>query len=55
VVLEKDEKKISWTDCVRNEEILRNSQGAEEYATYNKGTEGELDLSYLAYELPSTT
>ena len=48
-------EKISWTDCVRNEEELRNSQGAEEYAAYNKRTEGELDWSYLAYELPSKT
>jgi hypothetical protein len=44
-------EKISWTDCVGNE-VLRNILGAEEYATYNKRKEGELDWSYLAYELP---
>jgi hypothetical protein len=26
-------EKISWTDHVRNEEVLIKSQGAEEYAT----------------------
>ena len=32
MVLEKDEK-ISWTDHVRNEEVLLKSQGAQEYLT----------------------
>jgi len=40
-------EKISWTDCVRNE-VLRNSEGTEAYATYNKRREGELDWLYLA-------
>ena len=38
-------EKIGWTDCVRNEEVLRNSQGAEEYTTYNKRKEGGLVIS----------
>ena len=29
-------EKISWTDHVRNEEVLLKSQGAEEYPTWNK-------------------
>jgi len=33
-------EKISWTDHVRNEEVLLKSQGAEEYPTLNKETEG---------------
>jgi hypothetical protein len=33
-------EKISWTYCVRNEEVLHKSQGREEYATYNKKKEG---------------
>jgi hypothetical protein len=32
-------EKISWTDRVRNEEILQ-SQGGEEYPTYNKKKKG---------------
>jgi len=32
-------EKISWTDHVRNEEVLL-SQSAEEYPTRNKKTEG---------------
>ena len=32
-------EKISWTDRVRNEEVLH-SQGGEEYPTYNKKKEG---------------
>jgi hypothetical protein len=31
-------EKISWTECVRNEEVLQ-SQGGEEYPTYNKKEE----------------
>jgi hypothetical protein len=27
---------VSWTDHVRNEEVLLKSQGAEEYPTCNK-------------------
>jgi hypothetical protein len=27
---------ISWTDCVRNEGSITQSQGGEEYPTYNK-------------------
>jgi len=33
-------EKISWTDHVRNEEVLLKSQRAEEYPTRNKKTEG---------------
>jgi hypothetical protein len=39
-------EKISWTDRVRNE-VLQ-SQGGEEYGTYNKKKKGELDWSHLA-------
>jgi hypothetical protein len=31
---------ISWTDRMRNEEVLKKSQGGEEYPTYNKKKEG---------------
>ena len=33
-------EKISWTDHVRNEEVLLKGQWAEEYPTWNKKTEG---------------
>jgi hypothetical protein len=33
-------EKMSWTDHVRNEEVFNESQGAEEYPTLNKKTEG---------------
>ena len=33
-------EKISWTDRVRNEEVLLKGQGGEEYRTYNKKREG---------------
>ena len=33
-------EKISWTDSVRNEEVITLSQGGEEYPTYNKNNEG---------------
>ena len=29
-------EKISWTDRVRNEQVLHKSQGGEEYPIYNK-------------------
>jgi hypothetical protein len=32
-------EKISWTDSVTHEEVLQ-SQGGEEYPTYNKKMEG---------------
>jgi hypothetical protein len=32
-------EKISWTDHVRNEEVLLKSEWAEEYPTRNKETE----------------
>ena len=41
-------EKISWTDHVRNEEVLLKSQGAEEYPTWNNKTEGQLNWSYFA-------
>ena len=31
---------ISWTDHVRNEEVVLKSQWAQEYPTLNKETEG---------------
>jgi hypothetical protein len=40
--------KISWTDHVRNKEVLLKSQGAEEYPTSNKKMEGQLDWSRFA-------
>jgi hypothetical protein len=33
-------EKISWTDLVRNEEILHKSQEGEEHPTYNKTNVG---------------
>jgi hypothetical protein len=33
-------EKISWTDRVRNEEVITQSQGGEEYRTYNKKKKG---------------
>jgi hypothetical protein len=33
-------QKISWTEHVRNEEVLLKSHGAEEYPALNKRTEG---------------
>ena len=33
-------EKIGWTDHVKNEEVLVESQWAEEYPTWNKKTEG---------------
>ena len=33
-------EKISWTDHVRNEDVLLKSQWAEVYPTWNKKTEG---------------
>ena len=43
-------KKISWTDHVRNKEVLLKSQETEEYPT-----EGGLDWSHFASKQPSTT
>ena len=40
-------EKISWTDRVRNEEVLQ-SQGGQEYPTYNKEKEAYLDWLRLA-------
>jgi hypothetical protein len=33
-------EKISWTDYVRNEEVLQSVIGGEEYHTYSKKKEG---------------
>jgi hypothetical protein len=33
-------EKISWTDRVRNEEVVVQSQGGEEYPTNSKKKEG---------------
>jgi len=40
---------ICWTDRVRNEKkkIFSNSQGGEEYPTYNEKKEDQLDWSHL--------
>jgi hypothetical protein len=46
-------EKISWTDRVRNEEVLHRVQ--EERNTYSKMKEDQSDWSRLAYELPSET
>jgi hypothetical protein len=34
-------EKISWTDRVRNDEVLYNSQGGQEYPTYSKKKAGQ--------------
>ena len=44
--------KISWTDHVRNEEVL---QRGEEYHTNIRKKEGKLDWSHLVQELSSRT
>jgi hypothetical protein len=33
-------EKIRWTDRVRNEKVYTQSQGGEEYPTYNKKKKG---------------
>ena len=40
-------EKISWTDHMRNEEVLLKSQWAEEYPTWNKENEGYLRRNCL--------
>ena len=44
-------ERISWTDRVRNEELL--SQERQKYPTYNKREEEEPYWSHPAWELPS--
>jgi hypothetical protein len=39
-------KNISWTDHVKNEEVLQH-QGGKERPTYNKAKEAELNWSLL--------
>jgi hypothetical protein len=45
-------EKVSWADHVRNKEVR---PWAEEYPTWNKKTEGQLDWSHLTTKLPSKT
>jgi hypothetical protein len=33
-------EKISWTDHVKNEEVFTQSEGGEEYPTYNEKKKG---------------
>ena len=46
---------ISWTDRVRNEEVWRRVKEDRNILYTVKKTEGKLDWSRLAYELPSET
>ena len=38
---------VSWTDCLRNEEVLQTVKGGQEYPTYNKCKEILMDWSHL--------
>jgi hypothetical protein len=44
---------ISWNECVKNEEVLKQSKKEKEHPTYNKKMEGKLDCSHQAQKLPS--
>ena len=46
---------ISWTDHVRKEEVLQIVKEERKNPTNNKKTEGWLEWSHLAYELPPKT
>jgi hypothetical protein len=47
-------EKISWSDQVRNEEVLHRVK-EDRNPTNNKKKEGYLDWSHITYKLPSET
>ena len=48
-------EKISWTDHVRNEDVLLRVEEQMNILHEIRKTEGELDWSHFALKLPSTT
>ena len=54
MVLEKNGEVQLDRSCEKRRSITQR-QGGEEYPTNNREKEGQLDWSYLALELPSTT